>query len=266
MNDMALDLINNEQYPLHRPESVEYSALVKRCRDDLAKQSACLLHGFTTEEATARMVTEADRIAHDAYSCRDTHNVYMEENDDRYPADHPRRRPQTTILDSIAFDQIRPADGLHRLYTWDPLLSFIADVLNKKHYYRMADPLAAVTVNVMHQGQNHGWHFDEAEVTTTLMLQAPEEGGAFEYAPNVRPEDRGSYEIVDRVLRGRYPDIRTLKVEPGTLILFVGYHSMHQVTRVKGKVTRYVAAFCYKDQPDVYNSPEVQTLFYGRTV
>ena len=136
-----------------------------------------------------------------------------------------------------------PADGLHRLYTWDPLLSFIADVLNKKHYYRMADPLAAVTVNVMHQGQNHGWHFDEAEVTTTLMLQAPEEGGAFEYAPNVRPEDRGSYEIVDRVLRGRYPDIRTLKVEPGTLILFVGYHSMHQVTRVKGKVTRYVAAF-----------------------
>ena len=265
MNDMALDLVNHEQYPLHRPGSAAYRVLVERCRDDLAKQSACLLHGFTTEEATERMVTEADRIAPDAFSCRDTHNVYMEENDDRYPADHPRRRPQTTILDSIAFDQIRPTDGLHRLYTWDPLLSFIADVLNKKHYYRMADPLAAVTVNVMHQGQNHGWHFDEAEVTTTLMLQAPEEGGAFEYAPNVRPEDRGSYEIVDRVLRGRYPDIRTLKAKPGTLILFVGYRSMHRVTEVKGDVTRYVAVFCFKDQPDVCNSPEVQKLFYGRT-
>ena len=265
MNDSALGLIDAKTYPIHRPGSAAYSALVARCRDDLAAESACLLPGFITEEARMGMVAEVDRAAPGAYPCRDAHNVYLEEHDDSFPPDHPRRRPQATELDSVAFDQIRPSDGLHRLYAWDPLLSFVATGLDKEHYYRMADPLAALTVNVMREGQNHGWHFDEAEATTTLMVQAPEAGGAFEYAPNVRPADGDGYETVDEVLHGAYPDIRTLAAKPGTLILFVGYHSMHRVTPVKGPVTRYVATFCYKDRPNVRNSPEVQKLFYGRT-
>lgn len=265
-NDNALDLINKQLYPLHRPESTTYKTLVERCRDELATQSACLLRGFVTKEATENMVTEVDRVSSDAYPCRVTHNIFLEENDDKFSSEHPRRRPQSTELDSVAFDQISHKDGLHQLYSWDPLLFFIASVLNKESYYRMADPLGALTVNVMHQGQNHGWHFDEAEVTTTLMLQAPEAGGIFQYAPNVRPEQSSSYEILEQVLSGRYPGIRTLKVDPGTLILFEGYRSMHQVTRVEGKVTRYVATLCYKDQPAVYNSPEVHKLFYGRTL
>ena len=265
MNDSALDLIDAKAYPIHRPGSPAYDGLVARCRDDLAAQSACLLPGFLTEEARIRMVAEVDRAAPDAFPCRNAHNVYLEEHDDAFPPDHPRRRPQATDLDSVAFDQIYPSDGLHRLYSWDPLLSFIADVLEKEHYYRMADPFAALTVNVMGEGQNHGWHFDESEVTTTLMVQAPEAGGAFQYAPDVRPAEDDGYDVVDQVLRGRYPGVRTLAVEPGTLILFVGYRSMHRVTPVEGPVTRYVATFCYKDRPNVCNSPEVQKLFYGRT-
>lgn len=265
MNDSALDLIDATAYPIHQPGSAAYRTLVGRCRGDLAGQSACLLPGFVTEEARVRMVAEVDRAAPDAFRCERPHNVYLEEHDDAFPADHPRRRPQATELDSVAFDQFRSSDSLRRLYVWDPLLSFVADVLDKKHYYRMADPLAALTVNVMREGQNHGWHFDESEATTTLMLQAPEAGGVFEYAPDVRPAEGDGYEIVDQVLRGRYPDIRTLAVEPGTLSLFVGYRSMHRVTPVKGRVTRYVAAFCYKDRPNIRNSREVQKLFYGRT-
>ncbi len=265
MNGSALDLIDAKTYPIHRPGSAAYSALVARCRDSLASQSACLLPGFITEAARVRMVGEVDRAAPDAFPCRKPHNVYLEAHDDAFPSDHPRRRPQATELDSVAFDQIRPSDGLHRLYSWDPLLSFVADVLGKKHYYRMADPLAALTVNVMREGQNHGWHFDESEATTTLMLQAPEAGGVFEYAPDVRPAEGDGYDVVDQVLSGSYPGVRTLAVKPGTLILFTGYYSMHQVTPVRGLVTRYVATFCYKDRPNVRNSPEVHKLFYGRT-
>ncbi len=265
MNDTALALINSAAYPIHKPESAAYRALVEQCRSDLETLHACLLPGFITEEARIRMVAEVDRVAPDAFSCRNAHNVYLEEQDEAFPPDHPRRKLQATALDSVAFDQIRSADGLHRLYSWDPLLSFIADVLQKEHYYRMADPLAALTVNVMRADQNHGWHFDEAEVTTTLMVQAPEAGGAFEYAPNIRPAEGGRYDVVDQVLRGTYHDIRTLEAAPGTLMLFVGYRSMHRVTPVKGPVTRYVATFCYKDRTNVRNSPEVQKLFYGRT-
>lgn len=263
-NDNALDLINKQLYPLHRPESAAYKTLVERCREELTTQSACVLGNFITKEATKTMVAEVDQVAPNAYSSSEKHNIFFEDNDDNFPSDHPRRRPQMTKLDSVAFDQISCKDGLHRLYSWEPLLSFIASVLRKKQYYRMADPLAALTVNIMHQGQIQGWHFDESEVTTTLMLQAAETGGVFEYAPNVRPDESGSYEILDQVLSGCYPGIRTLKVDPGTLILFVGYRSIHQVTRVSGDVTRYVATLCYKDEPDVCNSPEVQKLFYGR--
>ena len=266
MSHTALDLINTELYPLHDHQSSSYNSLVKRCKEELATHSACLLEGFITSDAIEMIVSEVDRASIEAYGCRETHNVFLEKNDKKYPLTHPRRQLQNTNLDSVAFDQIHPTHGLHILYSWDPLLSFIANVLNKENYYRMADPLAAVKVNVMHDGQNHGWHFDEAAVSTTIMLQSPKIGGVFEYVPNIRPEETGGYEAIDQVLKGSYKDIRTLKVTPGTLILFEGYRSLHQVTTVRGATTRYVATFCYKDQPNICNSPEVQKIFYGRTV
>ena len=33
---------------------------------------------------------------------------------------------------------------------------------------------------------NHGWHFDEASVTTTLMIQESDEGGIFEFIPDAK--------------------------------------------------------------------------------
>ena len=61
------------------------------------------------------------------------------------------------------------------------------------------------------------------------------------------------------------PAIQSLEVHPGTLILFAGYYSIHRVTPVVGKKTRYLATLCFKDEPGVSNSSEVQQLFYGRT-
>jgi hypothetical protein len=228
-------------------------------------EGACGLPGFTKNEATGRMARETDRVAGVAYPCRNYHNVYLEKDDPSFPENHPRRRLERTELDSVAYDQIAPEDALSQLYNCDALLRIVADVIEKTAYYRMADPLSALTVNVMREGQNHGWHFDEAEVTTTLMLQAPEQGGAFQYARNLRTHDEKEYHEVERILDGAHPDIRTLNVEPGTLLIFAGYYSIHRVTPVSGPRTRYVATLCYKDQPGVRNSPEVQTLFYGRT-
>lgn len=265
METEALSLIDADRYPVHLPESTAYLTLIQQCRHDIKTYGACRLPGFTTPDATRRMAMETDRVVHEAYPCRDTHNVYMEKDNDAFSEDHPRRRGQTSELDVIAYDQIDPGDGLYILYQWDDLLHFIAVVLEHASYYRMADPLAALTVNVMHEGQNHGWHFDEAEVTTTLMIRKPEEGGVFEYVHNLRTDDRNEYDQVNRALNDKHPDIQALEVEPGTLLIFSGYYSMHRVTPVKGHVTRYVATLCYKDQPNVYNSPEVQKLFYGRT-
>jgi len=48
-----------------------------------------------------------------------------------------------------------------------------------------------------------------------------------------------------------------------TLLSFL-LSQAHRVTPIKGDTTRYVGTLCYKDRPNVMNSPEVQKLFYGR--
>ena len=265
MDIEALSLIDTDRYPIDRSDTEVFRQLVDQCRQELTQQGACMLPGFTTPQATGRMALETDRVVHAAFPCRDTHTVYLEKSRDTFPENHPRRRVQKTELDVIAYDQIDPGDGLYNLYQSETLLQFIAATLSCDRYYRMADPLAALTVNVMHEGQNHGWHFDEAEVTTTLMIRKPDAGGVFEYIPRLRTDDETEYEQVDLALNDRHPGIRTLPVEPGTLLIFAGYYAMHRVTPVKGQGTRYVATLCYKNQPNIRNSPEVQNLFYGRT-
>lgn len=261
----ALSLINEARYPIHQPDSATYGSLVTACRKSLKADGACLLPAFTTPQATDRMVQETSRVVGEAYLCRDTHTVYLNSGDPTAPEDHPLRRLEQTELFSVAYDQVAPSDGLYLLYNWDPFLRFLADVLERKAYYRMADPFAALTVNVMKEGQNHGWHFDESEVTTTLLLQAPEDGGCFQYIHNLKTADEAEYQGVSAALDGTHPAVRTLDVLPGTLLIFAGYYSLHRVTPVLGSTTRYLATFCFKDRPGVRNSPEVQKLFYGRT-
>lgn len=224
-----------------------------------------MLPDFLLPEAVSGMVIEVDRIVDEAFACRDLHNPYLEEFNDRFPPHHPRRQKQETSLDVIAYDQIGPDDALRQLYESDALLRFIQDILGGDPLYRMADPMAALTVNVMNEGQNHGWHFDESLVTTTIMLQKPEGGGQFQYVADLRGEEWDNYEALANVLAGDESQVMTLGVAPGTMLLFAGYYQLHRVTPVRGSRTRYVSTLCYKDQPGVCNSPAVQQLFYGRT-
>jgi hypothetical protein len=116
----------------------------------------------------------------------------------------------------------------------------------------------------MGKGQNHGWHYDESQVTITLMIQEPESGGIFECVPDLRNEDNDKYSKLGSILGGAEDGILSLPVEPGDILIFAGFYSLHRVTPVTGNKTRYVATLCYKDRPGVMNSSEVQQIFYGR--
>ena len=257
-------LVNIALYPIDRPASEQGRRLVQSCRDQLAESGVCLLADFLTPEATALMAAQIDEVVSDAYRCDKTHNAYLEPDDESLPSDHPRRRPQRTHLKSIAYDQIAAGHALRELYEWDPLTEFLAAATSDVPMFRMGDPLAALTINVMDEGQNHGWHFDESETTITLMLQAPLAGGEFEYVPRLRRTNGEEYEAVGKILAGDTRDVCTLEAPPGTLVMFEGHGALHRVSPVTGSVTRYVAVLCYKSEPGVRNSAEVQQLFYGR--
>ena len=56
-------------------------------------------------------------------------------------------------------------------------------------------------VNVAYAGDGFPWHFDTNNFTITLAIQSADEGGLFEYTPNIR-QDGENFEAVKAVLDG----------------------------------------------------------------
>ena len=262
---VAGGIIDLERYPIVDPEAPASRSLVERCRDAIRQDGYCRLPAFLTPDATRIMVEQAGPLLADAWFCSRTHNAYLTPDDPGFPQEHPRRRLLSTRVGSVAYDRL-PKDGLLcRLYDWDPLVRFIGAVLGKGAFYRLADPLGALSINVFTDGGSHAWHFDESEFTTTIMLQTADRGGHFECVPRIRPVDGEDHEAVGRVLDGRADGVRRLEFEPGTLLIFGGRRSIHRVTAIEGGQPRLVAVLCYGTEPDVINSDLVRELFWGRT-
>ncbi|MBL6783269.1 MAG: 2OG-Fe(II) oxygenase [Alphaproteobacteria bacterium] len=258
------DIVNLAKYPILDNQTDAYKQLVARMAAQYSDNSACLLSDFLLPQAVNAMAAEAHDVSKGAFRCDDHHNCYLEKDDPSFAIDHPRRKLERTTLNVVGCDQLYPSGALVTLYKWDPLRRFIADILGYRALYRLADPMGAMTINVMNEGDNHGWHYDEALFTVSVMLQAPENGGEFEYVPGLRSDTHDDYEGLDNVLNGAHTNSVKIPITPGALLLFGGHYLLHRVTNVKGDKTRYITTLCYRDRPGVTNSPKVRELFYGR--
>src|ERR1043166_7819626 len=94
----------------------------------------------------------------------------------------------------------------------------------------MQDPLARTNVMAYRAGEALNWHFDRSEFTTTLLLQAADAGGEFQYRSNLRTDADPNYDGVARLLVGQDNEVRTLKLAAGTLNVFKGKNTAHRVT------------------------------------
>ena len=95
------------------------------------------------------------------------------------------------------------------------------------------------------------------------MLQAPESGGAFEYAKDPRSDDDPNHDGVARLLEGCGPTV-VMDLDPGTLSIFRGRNTAHRVAAVRGPIPRMIAVFSYYERPGVTSTPEERRGFYGR--
>ena len=260
----AAGMVNLARCPIADPGSAGGAAFRRSCRRRFLEDGLCLLPEFILPEALEALAGEAGGFAGDAWFCRSAHNVYLTENDrPGAPDGGALRRQERTFVGSVPYDRIGESSLLRRLYRWDPLKDFIGAVLGKERLHRFADPLGACSVNVFVDGGEHGWHFDESEFTVTLMLQAPESGGAFEYVPRIRGrEDERA--IVGSVLDGDRGNVIELPFAAGALLVFGGRQTLHRVTRVHGARPRLVPVFCYAERPGSMNSEAVRKLFWGR--
>lgn len=264
MNTLASAMIDFTQYPIADLTQPESRSFADKCRVQYQQTGLCMLPGFILPAALEQLASEASACSDKAYFCKSSHNAYLDDGDDSGSDSDVVNRQEDTFVGSVAYDYVPEGSRLKSLYQWDPLKDFIGYVLGKSPFYRFADPFGACSINVFVEGGEHGWHFDESEYTVTLMLQAPETGGSFEYVPQIRGL-ADEKEIVGRVLDGNRNGVVELPFSEGTLLIFGGNQTLHRVTRVSGNRARLVPVLCYAEDPDLVNSESVRQLFWGRS-
>ena len=260
----AARIVNLECCPIADLDSPEGAVFARSARKRFLEDGLCLVPGFIRPDAFKILAEEANGCIGDAWFCRSTHNVYLAEASPELPAGDAATRQERTFVGSIPYDRIGEDASLRRLYLWEPLKDFVGAVLGEPRLHRFADPLGACSVNVYVDGGEHGWHFDESEFSVSVMVQAPESGGAFEYVPRIRGR-RDERSIVGAVLDGDRRRVRELPFTAGTLLIFAGRETLHRVTGVGGARPRLVPVLAYAERPGLANSEEVRMLFWGRT-
>ncbi|RWP49850.1 2OG-Fe(II) oxygenase [Mesorhizobium sp.] len=258
------DILDLERYPLDREGSAEWKRLVETSAAALEADGMFNLEGFLRPGVAERAVQEIQPVmATRSHVHRRMHNIYFKPDLPELAPDHPALRKVETISHTVCADQI-PDRLVLAIYEYEPLLRFLAAAMRKPRLHVMQDPLARTNVMAYRAGEALNWHFDRSEFTTTLLLQAAQRGGDLEYRTDLRSDDNSNYDGVARLLEGRDPEAKILRMKPGTLNVFRGKNTAHRVTTVEGERERMIAVFSYYEKSGVMFSDEERVGFYGR--
>ncbi|TIO08777.1 2OG-Fe(II) oxygenase [Mesorhizobium sp.] len=258
------DILDLDRYPLDREGSAEWKRLVETSIAALKADGMFNLEGFLRPGVAERAVQEIQPVmATRSHMHKRMHNIYFKPDIPELAPDHPALREVETISHTVCADQI-PGSLVLAIYEYEPLLRFLTAAMGKTRLHIMQDPLARTNVMAYRTGEALNWHFDRSEFTTTLLLQAAQRGGDLEYRTDLRSDDNPNYDGVARLLEGRDPEARILRMKPGTLNVFRGKNTAHRVTTVEGERERMIAVFSYYEKPGVMFSDEERVGFYGR--
>ena len=266
-----VSLVDLDRYPVLDLEGAG-AAMVERHADELRATGVSILPGFLRADVLPDLVAECDALAVDAFLQDVQGTPYLELPDaEAWPAGHPRVTWDRSAVHTVAYDRFAPAtSALRALFEWDGLMDLVSRILRRSPLHRYADPLGAMNLAVMHEGDALGWHFDQTDFVVSLAIQPSDAGGEFENVQRLRWTDSGGiderYDTVARVLAGDAPElVTTVPMTPGTLMLFEGRWSLHRVTPVIGSTPRHVALFGYDTQPGTMSSELLKLVRYGRT-
>jgi len=264
MTFIATDLINLERFPID-VAGCSRDSLVDQTRAALNQNGCAVLKGFLSEKGVSSLKAEADSVSLKGHRSFNRTNPYFTKDDPALPIDDPRRAFFARSNNFIAADNFSPSGPLRTIHNFPAFDPFIRDCLNEEKFFRYADPLADVIINMADAGDGFPWHFDTNNYTVTLAIQNAQSGGAFEYAPNIRL-DNENFAEVRKVLDGRSEKVIKLELEPGDLQLFKGRYSLHRVAPIDGVIPRYVAIFSYVEESNMVATPERCKQLYGRAL
>ncbi|WIY06857.1 arpA protein [Amycolatopsis mongoliensis] len=263
----APEMVDTDRYPLTDPGSAAWRETVERTRSDLADVGCSVLADFIRPELRDVLRNECAALEPHAYTKIEKVNAYNTAIDEPLPEDHPGRTIMERGNAFVARDRIPASSLISRLYTSPVFQRFVADCFGLPELHELADPLSGLTLNVIAPGRAHPWHFDTNSYTVSMLTQAADDGGTFEYCPNIRSAEAENFADVRAVLSGeKTRSVQRLGLRPGDLQLFQGRFALHRVSTVRGEVARHSAIFAYSERPGVVGSAERTRQLFGRVL
>jgi hypothetical protein len=231
----------------------------------MAATGWCEIPNFVRPDALPAFVDDARRLESVAFRSGGLGTVYLGFPDESFPKDHPQQWLGHYSLKVAAYDLFPPDSPTRRLFEWPELTRFVAAILGLDVVYPYADPLGALNLAVMTDGDELQWHFDQTDFVVSLAIQDADVGGDFDVAPKIRTADDEHYDDVARVLAGEPEPVVTVPMTPGTLLIFAGRYSIHRVSPIVGETPRLVALLGYDTKPGTMSSELLKEVRYGRT-
>ncbi len=259
-------LVDLERYPLDAPGSPGWVALLDQVRAQMAAEGCVTLPGFLDVDALAQSHADIATAAEHVPIRTQRASVYSRADlESSLDADDPRCTQLEWFAGHVTRDMIPPYAPAHRLYVSPMFKQFIAAAVDHERVYEYADPLAGLVATILPPGGRYPWHYDTNEYVVTIMTQAPESGGVFEYHQDLRSPGDENIDGLGHVLNGTSAQPpRTISGAPGDLQLFLGRYSLHQVSQVEGDRARHVLVLSYAERPGVIGPVDRTRSVYGR--
>ncbi len=243
-------IIDLESYPIDRPDLPQYHDLLERGRAALERCALFSMPHFLRADIVPSMAAELEQLLPLSTRYERPRNAYTYvETENDWPLEHPRNLMHSCAYNQVLNFQIPNNSPLRQVYYWQPLAEFLRILCGYDSFYRSDCPHLALSAKIAGPGDTDGWHYDSNDVVFSLLLQVPEAGGQFEYAPFIRSETDENYAEVTALYQDPLRHGQRPAMASGDLTVFKGDLSMHRVTPVEGERRRIVALFCYDRNP-----------------
>ncbi len=259
-------IVNFQQYPIADLSKQESLDLIANCRQQLELRGCCVFKNFLTEKALFLAQQESLSLENEAYYATRKTNIFKTDDDPTLPPEHPARFFMERTNAFVPLNKFHPQSLFLTLYRAKIFQNLIAACLATELIYEYSDPLGGLVLNILRQGAQHPWHYDNNDFSVVLMIQAARAGGIFEYAPNIRTPSAENFEFVNQVLHGHYQGVEQNHLQPGDLQIFLGKSSLHRVTKVAGDQKRYTVIFSYTKENNQIAKAKYSEALFGKAM
>ena len=254
-------IINYDRYPIADQDA--RAVIVTRARQQLADSGSASFPEFVHPDALQNMIEEGLAKHTLAYRRNQQLTINGKGAPGMTSGAEGTQRTSAYRMWVLGSDLLSPEGAIRRLYSSDDMRNLVREAVEVSALFAVADPLIDVNLTYMGDGDQHGWHFDDNEFVVSLILQLPESGGAFEYAPGASSLDSAQ---IEDILNGRSGLTRTQMVAPGTLLVFRGSRALHRVAPIQGDKRRIIALLSYHTEPGFIYPPLVKHNSLGRSM